>query len=109
MFASLSTSESTNLQIFIEFEMVRRRKIVNFDPRYLESHGMPSLAFAISIINTKDLSFQKVSAKSRGSVFFAIFASNMKLEYEPEFEANLTDVVPAWGNQLVESFFVEIF
>ena len=51
MFAVLSTSESINLQSFVEFEMARRRKIANFDPRYLEFYGMPSLALAIFLIS----------------------------------------------------------
>ena len=51
-FAVHSTSEPISLQGFVEFEMVRRRKIVSFDPRYLEFQGMPSLAFAIFVIGS---------------------------------------------------------
>ena len=85
MFAALSTSESINLQTFIEFEMVWCRKIVNFDPRYLEFQGMPSLDFAIFVISSVRYIISESFREIIGVCFIPWYIKD-------ETDINLTDI-----------------
>ena len=68
------------------------QKIVNFEPRYLEFQGMPSLAFAIFVISSVRYIISESFSENLGVRFIPWYITD-------ETVINLTDI-PTWPRYL---------